>query len=200
MSAENANALMLLAYLGLGVPGLAILFGWGIKRLTTPKAPLRRKELAHVPDGRIHRVLVPLDLATGSLEALQYARAFAKEFDAVVLLLHVVQLNIVGEERGIPRTGLIGGMTTEARLNLTKVIEKLWAEDLSATMAIREGRTDEEILAEARSTDADMIILSTRHRHRLPRFLQRNTVSHVLRKSPCPVLVVGRGKTNSRQR
>lgn len=140
--------------------------------------------------GKITRVLVPVDLSASSAEVLYYARMFAKPFDAMVELLHVVQLNIVGEERGVPRLGLIRELSENARRELQKLVEKLWGDDIVGAIAVREGRPHEIIIQEARDTNAGIIVMGSRNRIALSRLLRRSTLSRVIRNAPCPVLTV----------
>src|SRR5690349_24482837 len=77
---------------------------------------------------RFERVLVPLDLSEGSLSVLRRASTLAAPA-AMIRVLHAVQLNIAGEERGIPRTSLIRELHDAARQELEKLIETLWANE-----------------------------------------------------------------------
>src|SRR5208283_2876797 len=58
-------------------------------------------------------ILVPLKLSGSSHLALNLARSLARKIKARLVLLHVVQLNIAGEERGIPRTRLVNELCRE---------------------------------------------------------------------------------------
>jgi len=141
----------------------------------------------------IQRILVPVDFSVCTAETLCYASAFAKQFGATIHLLHVVQLNIAGEERGIPRTGLIRQMGDAARSALQKLVQVLWDGEIPAMITIREGRPSEVILREARDSNADLIVIGTSNRSWLSRVLRRNTVVRMVREAPCPVLVIRTG-------
>ena len=84
------------------------------------------------PTLRPHRILVPTDLSGGSVEALRYAVAFASEVDASVIVLHVVQLNIGGEELGIPRQRLLQQMEESARAQLRQLVDLLYRGEVPA--------------------------------------------------------------------
>jgi nucleotide-binding universal stress UspA family protein len=139
---------------------------------------------------RIERILVPVDFSACSVEALRHASAFAKQFEAVIDVVHVVQLNIAGEEAGVPRTALIRQLSEAARQSLSKLIEVLWAGEIMATVAIQEGRPADVIVEEARARNSDLIIIGTQEKQGLLRLLGRNTAARVIRRAPCPVLVV----------
>jgi nucleotide-binding universal stress UspA family protein len=143
---------------------------------------------------RIVRILVPIDFSACTAETLRFARAFATEFKAVIHLLHVVQLNIAGEDRGVPRTCLIREMSEAARKGVGKLVETLWGAEIVSLVAIREGCPHEVILQEARDVNADLIIIGTRGYSGLLCLLRRNIVARVVGRAPCPVLVVRVGE------
>jgi len=138
----------------------------------------------------IQRILVPVDFSACSVEALRHASALAKQFEAVIDVVHVVQLNIAGEEAGVPRTALIRQLSDAARQNLSKLIEILWAGEIMATVAIQEGRPADVIVQEARARNSDLIIIGTHKKQGRLRLFRRNTAARVIRRAPCPVLVV----------
>jgi nucleotide-binding universal stress UspA family protein len=117
-------------------------------------------------------------------------QAFAKQFDAVIDVLHVVELNIVGEEAGVPRTALIRQLSEVARQGLRKLIEILWAGEIMATVAIREGRPADVTVQEARARNSDLVIVGGHEKTGRLRMWRRNTVARVIRRARCPVLVV----------
>ncbi len=136
------------------------------------------------------QMLVPVDLSDSTPHVVHFACDVAREVDAVVQLLYVVQLNIAGEERGFPRGRLIAQLADEARRELAKLIEVFWRGDPVATLAIREGRPHEMIVNEARDARADMIIMDAHKPKGFWRLLQPDTLALVIRNAPCPVLAV----------
>jgi nucleotide-binding universal stress UspA family protein len=143
--------------------------------------------------GRVCCVLVPLDFSSSTAKVLEFGKRIAARFNAVVRVLHVVQLNIAGEERGIPREALVRHLADDARRELYKLIARFWASDLVVTIRVREGRPHEAIVQEACESKAGMIIMGTQNRTGLSRLLQPSILGRVVRKAPCPVLAVGPG-------
>ena len=68
-------------------------------------------------------ILVPLALSGSSHAALATARNLACESQARLVLLHVVQLNIAGEERGIQRTRLLHELCRNAEFQLQQLAD-----------------------------------------------------------------------------
>src|SRR5580765_2698905 len=56
--------------------------------------------LAAAPAMRLKRIIVPIDFSPCSKKALQYAVAFAKQFDAKISLIYVEQACYVAPEMG----------------------------------------------------------------------------------------------------
>jgi nucleotide-binding universal stress UspA family protein len=152
-----------------------------------------------VPDAgaRVARVLVPVDFSVCTLETLRYAKALAEKFDAVVDVLHVIQPSPGRNEAAMPHPDLIRTMSEGARQELKKLVGILWESEVEASVSVREGRAHEEILREACSTNATLIIMGTRNRSWLSGLLRRNTVKRVIQNSPCPVMVLRAGLTGS---
>jgi nucleotide-binding universal stress UspA family protein len=138
---------------------------------------------------RFERLLVPVDLSAGTPLVLRRACALATP-GTMVRVLHALQLNIVGEERGIARAGLIHELQEAARADLGRLINCLWTNETSAAVLIRNGRPKDVIVQEARASNADLIVMGARRHSGWWRVLHRNTVPYVIRNAPCPVLVV----------
>src|SRR5688572_25389927 len=69
---------------------------------------------------RVQKILVPIDFSDASYKALRYAFAFAKQFHAEVLMLHVTELPTATAEGGIMISeGLIEDMQREANERLS---------------------------------------------------------------------------------
>jgi nucleotide-binding universal stress UspA family protein len=136
------------------------------------------------------RVLVPVDFSASTPKVLEYAESIAVRLEAALQVLHVVQLSIAGEERGIPRLALVQGLTDDARRELHRLIAKYYFRDLIVTIRVREGRPDEAIVREAYETGAEIIIMGAPTRRGIAGLLRRSTLARVIRRAPCPVLAV----------
>lgn len=138
----------------------------------------------------LQKILVPVDFSAGSTVALQYAGSLAREFNATVVLLHITQLNIAGEERGIPRTRFLNDMRRAGERQLQELADVVCGPEIDSEVEVREGRPHEEIVAVAREMNADMIIMASHGNAGLLRLLRPRTAQHVVRDAPCPVLVL----------
>lgn len=140
---------------------------------------------------RIERVLVPVDFSASTAAALRYARNVAKEFDAVIHVLHVVR--IVGGRAWVARVSLDAEsreLMAAAHQGLGKLIGVLWGNEIPAKTVIREGRPYDVIVEEALAMRADLMVVGASGHTGLQGLFAGDTVQQVVRRAPCPVLVV----------
>ena len=136
-------------------------------------------------------VLVPIDFSDTSLKGLQYAIAFARQFHAKVLILHVTEIPMGTAEGGIAISeGLIQEMQREAQERLSGLMVQARQRNVSARTLTRTGIPYHEIVEAAKEEQADLVIISTRGRTGLRRLVLGSTAERVARYAPCPVLVV----------
>jgi nucleotide-binding universal stress UspA family protein len=131
------------------------------------------------------RILVPLDLRRSPTDALRYLQQCALETPFSATFLHVVELNIAPHHRRVYEE-----ICAESRAALRKLSRLFLGHEDAARVRVRMGRADEQILAEACSSGAELIILS-RGKPRLWRpFFRSRTVERVVQAAPCPALVL----------
>ena len=133
-----------------------------------------------------HTILVPYDFSRHADRALDTAVRLARPSKGRVLLLHVVP----------PLPGLPAGISRgDVVVNLHRALEAV-ADLTAAHRALRvesrvcEGNPVERILEVAR--EADSIVMGTLGRTGIDRILFGSVAEKVVRKAPCPVLVVKR--------
>ena len=138
-------------------------------------------------------ILVPLALPGSSHAALEIARNLACESQARLVLLHVVQLNIAGEERGIQRTRLLHELYRSAEFQLQQLADGL-GDQVAAEILVCEGRPAEAIVETARRLQADTIVMCTHGCRGWLKWLHRNTALNVMRQAPCTLLLISPGR------
>jgi nucleotide-binding universal stress UspA family protein len=80
--------------------------------------------------------------------------------------------------------------TGHARLVAADAVRRLRAEGMEAQSVVREGQASAEIIAEAESWDADLVVVGTRGHGLLKRLLLGSTARTVLHHAPMSVLIV----------
>jgi nucleotide-binding universal stress UspA family protein len=141
-------------------------------------------------------ILVGVDFSRPARQALIRARALAREREASLLVLHVIDapgLDEIARLGGIDEGELRERLVAERRRRLSAELAEVGevADGLFAERAISWGRPFEQILLKATELAVDLIVLGTSGRSAdLERALFGSTAEKVLRAAPCPVLCV----------
>lgn len=146
-------------------------------------------------DVRFDHILAPVDDSEASKHSLQIAAKFAHTTGARVTALHAMDTTLAGAgDPGFPV--YIGPGTLEALAQQ----RQLWLDELAAhDPAFEDIITDTKLSYEdparaidefAREEDVDLICIGSHGRRGVRRFLLGNTAERILRKAPCPVLVI----------
>jgi nucleotide-binding universal stress UspA family protein len=141
------------------------------------------------------RILVPVDFSDSSARALRHAAKRAAESGGSLIVVHVVpadygSLGIGREElRDLDRS-----LQRQAADRLRAFADENVGHDLTAELEVRVGQPGEQILAAARESQCDSIMLSTRGLTGLDRYLIGSVADRVARLAPCPVVLLRPGK------
>jgi nucleotide-binding universal stress UspA family protein len=167
-----------------------------VRRAPCPVLTVRRRVLARTgtpqspPSERINRILVPVDFSAPSREMLKFAVAFATQFRASLVLLHVVNRINVPSRVVYYATRMQMTVLHEGMTKLAEWARRLVPADIQAEQIVRAGEPYDVIRAVARRERADLIIVATRGHGPVKRFFIGSTAGRVVRHAPCPVLVV----------
>jgi nucleotide-binding universal stress UspA family protein len=141
------------------------------------------------------RILVPVDFSDSSASALRNAAKQAAESGGSLIIVHVVPadygwLGIGREElRDLDRS-----LQRQASDRLRAFADENVGDDVAADLEVRVGQPAEQILAAARESQCDSIMLSTRGLTGLDRYLIGSVADRVARLAPCPVVLLRPGK------
>lgn len=159
-----------------------------------------RKAGAHgqaFPPVRLKRIVVPVDFSEVSVQALPYAAAFAQEFDAEIILLHVWEPRFLPPDVGSLPPSVDDREDDELTVKYLKHLRhEALDKNLRVRTLMRNGVPFQQITRVATSLDADLIILTTHGHTGLKHVFLGSTAERVVRDADCPVLVV-RGKAHS---
>lgn len=137
----------------------------------------------------IRRILHPTDFSPSSDAALRLAAVLAKDHDAQVVLLHVIEPPPVGSSGAVPAPppGL-----PPSRAEVEQRLSALAATlpELRTECRVAEGPAADAILEAAQETGCDVIVMGTHGRTGLARLLVGSVAEKVVRRAPCPVLTV----------
>jgi len=139
----------------------------------------------------LKRILVPIDFSEDSKKALRYATAFARQFGAKIILLHVLVPIPVSSE--YPCGPVVMQQQDETARYLEDQLSTLGrkeAGDSVSEAVVRCGAGFDEIARAAKELDIDLIVLSTHGYTGLKHILLGSTAERVVRHASCPVLIV----------
>jgi len=165
------------------------------KKRTSPSARKQSKRAPAAPLTRlgIKRILVPIDFSEHSKNALKYAIPYAVQFKARLDLLYVVEPTIYPADFSFGQVGF-PNIEEELRKRGDEELNALLRNEIKgrvpAQAAVRTGKPFYEIYEYARENNVDLIIIATHGHTGVEHIIFGSTVEKVVRKSPCPVLVV----------
>ena len=130
-------------------------------------------------------ILHPTDFSENSEFAFRVASALARDYNARLVLLHVIPPPVVIYAGG--------PVPAETWPTIDDVKEKLHAMEghtyhVRVESQVLEGDPVDMILRAAEETNSDVIVMGTHGRTALARLLLGSVAERVMRKAPCPVL------------
>jgi nucleotide-binding universal stress UspA family protein len=148
------------------------------------------------PALKIRNILVPVDFSDNSSEAMKYAGTLARQFQASVTLLHVVEpAPFISDLRNVPNTLSDEEVEARAYHELELLIEEQAEASIEMKKVVRRGKAYDEIVKAAKQLKADLIVISTHGYTGLKHTLLGSTAERVVRHTACPVLVLPSAKT-----
>ncbi len=143
----------------------------------------------------IRKLLLPIDVNKCRPAVFDVVNRFARESQVTAILLHVVTLNVIAAENRVYEE-----LSAEAVSYLEKLSLQYINPVVSTIRRIRIGKAPEEILSQADSDRPDLILMTADRkslqnspvlrRLRLSPASRSRTVSAVLKRAPCDVLVL----------
>ena len=140
------------------------------------------------PSRRIERILLATDLSAASAAATRRAIDLARQLQARLLVVNVIDAR---------RSGLLPGRIlrpVEERADraeaASRVVQLARAAGAEAEFLVWEGDAGDGILAAAEAEGADLIVVGSRGRSGLGRYLLGSISDAVVHRADCPVLVV----------
>ncbi len=142
---------------------------------------------------QIKTILFPTDFSNGARAAMDHAASLAKDYQAKLILLYVIQ-DISIAEWYIPSSLSVGDLVEDMQKSAWQEMDKWFAEVSQQVkdvekMVVR-GVPFVEIIQTAKERSADLIVIGTHGRTGIDHMLFGSTAEKVVRKASCPVLTV----------
>ena len=140
-----------------------------------------------------HNILVAVDFSDSSDNAFQMALSMAEKFAAKLFILHVVNEPVDLRGFYVPHISF-EKLEEEIEEGAKKIMQSFCRRNLehfsNYECQIVPGIPYEQIISQAQTNNADLIVLGTHGRTGLDHVLFGSTAEKVVRKSPLPVLTV----------
>lgn len=141
----------------------------------------------------IRHVLSATDLSPPSLHAVDRGFELAHAASARCTVMSALGLDALGPLRnllGSQAESVTATLLEKQRSELASIVANASRNrGIVARIVVEEGLASTVVPAHAATVDADVIVVGSRGRNSVRRFLIGSTASHLLRKSRCPVLV-----------
>jgi nucleotide-binding universal stress UspA family protein len=140
---------------------------------------------------KLKRILVPTDFSDSARHALTYGVSFAREYEAELTLLHVVETLTVGYASDlfpVPMAEVFQEVSAYARAEIAKLAAEVREKGVTVHERVVQGKPSAEIIRIASEETIDMIVLGTHGKGMLDKALFGSTTERVVRRAPCPVL------------
>jgi len=134
----------------------------------------------------MRKVLVPVDFSDAQGRLIEAAEAEAKIRGASLFLLHVIEpaAEVAGFETDPEMMRLRIGQDLEAEQRIVEV------RGVKCESAVRFGLPADEILSAAAEHHTDLLVMGSHGHGALYHLFTGSVVTGVLKRTPCPVLVV----------
>jgi nucleotide-binding universal stress UspA family protein len=135
----------------------------------------------------LHNILIATDFSPWSESALRCAAAFAKRFQARLLVVHVISGSIYAD---VPPELLAEAKTRTTEDTKAKMDEiRSRLEDLQPETIIEQGPPSEVILRLAEEQSIALLVVGTQGHVRIERLLLGSVAEKIARQARCPVLI-----------
>jgi nucleotide-binding universal stress UspA family protein len=135
----------------------------------------------------LHNILIATDFSPWSESALRCAAAFAKRFQARLLVVHVISGSIYAD---VPPELLAEAKTRtieDTKAKMDEIRSRL--EDLQPETIIEQGPPSEVILRLAEEQSIALLVVGTQGHVRIERLLLGSVAEKIARQARCPVLI-----------
>jgi nucleotide-binding universal stress UspA family protein len=141
---------------------------------------------------RFQTILCPVDFFPGSLHAFEYALKLARNYEARVIALHVVEPVIPAVyEPAFSVPDLTNELEKESKRQLKNLSAKAAKAGVRLDTEVKVGDISTEIRAAIDKTKADLVVIGTHGSRGFERWLLGSVTERLMRHCSAPLLVIG---------
>jgi nucleotide-binding universal stress UspA family protein len=168
-----------------------------IHKATCPVLTVPRRVEDAVPAGPVlfSRILCAIDFSDASLDALEYALSLAQDTNALLTLVHVVEVSPApkSEARGDVEARALGAYVAAAAHSRAEQLQQIVPDTVRAHCRVETvvaiGSAHREILRIASERASDIIVIGA-HGLGIAQMLFGSAAHQVVRQARCPVLTI----------
>jgi len=135
------------------------------------------------------KIMCAFEFDGNSTAALLLASALAKESNATLYILHIARVPTQDMDVPLPFDA-DPRWEKEARAKLAAIVHDTLKGEVQYVIDVRTGVPDIDIVRAAHELAVDLIVMVTHGRTGFEHFVLGSVTEHVVRKAPCPVLVL----------
>jgi nucleotide-binding universal stress UspA family protein len=157
------------------------------------------RDLMDIDPATERKILLPTDFSEHSVLASDYAISLAREYDADIIVLHVLErvaefTSAMGSDLPGYETVLLyyDDLFKVAQQRVREICKRAAEHNVTAHDRVISGNPRHEIIDVARSGPIDLIVIGTHGRRGFSRIIQGSVAEAVVRHAPCSVLSVKR--------
>ena len=137
------------------------------------------------------RMLCPVDFSDSSRSALDFALSLAREGDAELTILHVLEWpDALPPNWPVPTPEFRDAAERDVRATLAQLVPEADRQRCHPTLRLGDGKAYREILGVATDGRTDLIVMGVHGRNPLDLLLFGSTTNQVVRRATCPVLTL----------
>ncbi len=145
---------------------------------------------------KIQTILCPTDFSEPADHALAAARSLAQQFDARLVVVHVIEpMQVVpapqvGTTPAFDISHYLGAMREHGERLLVERVATLRDADVDADWRLAEGAVADKVVELAVAEEVDLIVIATHGRSGFKRFFLGSVADRVVHNAACPVLTI----------
>jgi len=136
----------------------------------------------------IRKILVPIDFNEASRKAAVFGAALSKEFEAKLLLAHVVE--VTPAAAALMSEPILRGLSEQAHGKLEALTAEVAPGDVSSRVIVASGNVADDLLTTMSQEPVDLVVMGTHGRRGFERWILGSVTERILRKAPVPILTV----------
>src|SRR5262249_4886765 len=140
---------------------------------------------------QLKTILVPVDFSEASKKAVTYGLTLADQFDARLILAHIVpESSALMYAFPTDTTRIEKEQEDRARLEIQELVPAKYRGPHHVQTIVRTGTIEKELLAIVRGEGVDLVVMGTHGRRNFARWVLGSVTEHMMREVAVPLLTV----------